>query len=51
MRYMNIMKEILVSVSDELYSAIEYERDSRKLRTASEMVRVILIEFFRDKID
>jgi hypothetical protein len=44
------MKEILVSVSDELYSAIEYERE-RKLRTVSEMVRVILIEFFSDKID
>lgn len=45
------MKEILLSVSDELYSAIEYEKDSRKLRTVSEMVRVILIEFFRDKVD
>ena len=47
----NPMKEILVSVSDELYQAIECERDSRKLRTVSEMVRVILAEFFRDKID
>jgi metal-responsive CopG/Arc/MetJ family transcriptional regulator len=45
------MKEIIVSVSDELYEAIDYERDSRKLRTVSEMVRVILTEYFRDKID
>ena len=51
MRSINTVKEILVSVSDELYSAIEYEKDSRKLRTASEMVRIILIEFFRNKID
>ena len=47
----NPMKEIQGSVSDELYQAIECERDSRKLRTVSEMVRVILAEFFRDKID
>lgn len=45
------MNEIIVSVSDELYEGIEYERDSRKLRTVSEMVRVILTEYFRDKID
>ena len=45
------MKEIIVSVSDELYEGIEYERDSRKLRTVSEMVRVIHTEYFRDKID
>ena len=50
-RSINIMKEIRLSVSDELYSAIEYERDSRKLRTVSEMVRVILIEFFRDNFN
>jgi metal-responsive CopG/Arc/MetJ family transcriptional regulator len=48
---MSTMKEIIVSVSDELYEAIEYERDSRKLRTVSEMVRVILTEYFRNKID
>ena len=45
------MKEITVSVSDQLYEAIEYERDSRKLQTVSEVARVILTEFFRDKID
>jgi hypothetical protein len=48
---MSTMKEIIVSVSDELYEAIEYERDSCKLRTVSEMVRVILTEYFRNKID
>jgi hypothetical protein len=41
----------MLSASDEQYSAIEYERDSCKLRTVSEMVRAIHIEFFRDKID
>ncbi|MGH9974899.1 MAG: hypothetical protein ACRD8Z_03555 [Nitrososphaeraceae archaeon] len=45
------MREIIVSVSDQLYEAIEYERDSHRLQTLSEMVRVILTEFFRDKID
>jgi hypothetical protein len=45
------MREIIISVSDQLYEAIEYERDSRRLQTLSEMVRVILTEFFRDKID
>jgi hypothetical protein len=45
------MREIIVSVSDQLYEAIEYERDSRRLQIMSEMARVILTEFFRDKID
>ena len=48
---MSTMKEIIVSVSNDLYEAIEYVRDSRKLRTVSELVRVILTEYFRDKID
>jgi Arc/MetJ-type ribon-helix-helix transcriptional regulator len=45
------MKRIIVSVSDELYEAIEYERESRKFETVPETVRAILTEFFRDKID
>jgi metal-responsive CopG/Arc/MetJ family transcriptional regulator len=45
------MKRIIVSVSDELYEAIEYERESRNFKPVSETVRTILAEFFRDKID
>jgi hypothetical protein len=45
------MKRIMVSVSQELYEAIEYERQSRKLETVPETARAILSEFFRDKID
>jgi hypothetical protein len=49
-RYM-AMKRIMLSVSQELYEAIEYERQSRKLETVPETARAILSEFFRDKID
>jgi Arc/MetJ-type ribon-helix-helix transcriptional regulator len=45
------MKRIIVSVPDELYEAIEYERESREFKTVSETARTILAEFFRDKID
>lgn len=45
------MKVILVSASEELYDAFEYERDSRKLRSVYEMAGIILTEFFSDEID
>jgi hypothetical protein len=45
------MKRIIVSVPDELYETIEYERESRKFKTVPETARAILAEFFRDKID
>jgi hypothetical protein len=45
------MKRIIASVSDELYEAIEYERESRKFETVPKTVIAILTEFFRDKID
>lgn len=45
------MKDISISVSEELYKAIEYERKSRRLETVAETAKAILIEFFRDKMD
>jgi predicted RNA-binding protein Jag len=45
------MKRILVSVSEELYEAVERERKSRRLETIPETARAILSEFFRDKMD
>jgi hypothetical protein len=45
------VKRIMVSISDELYEAIEHERESRKFKTMPETAGAILIEYFRDKID
>jgi hypothetical protein len=45
------MKRILVSVSEELYEAVERERKSRRLETIPETARAILSEFSRDKMD
>ena len=41
------MKRILVSVSEDLYDAIEKERKARKLETVSEAARAILSDYFR----
>jgi len=41
------MKRILVSVSEELYDAIEKERKVRKLETVPESARAILSYYFR----
>jgi hypothetical protein len=43
------MQRILVSVSRELYDAIEKERKLRKLETVPEVARAILSDYFRDK--
>lgn len=43
------MKRILVSVSDELFDAIEKERKLRKLETVPETARAILSDHFKDK--
>jgi hypothetical protein len=45
------MKDILMSASNELYDAFEYETDSHKLRSVYQMAGIILTEFFRDEID
>ena len=45
------MKNIMVSVSDELYGALEHARESREFETVPETARAILVEFFRDKMD
>jgi metal-responsive CopG/Arc/MetJ family transcriptional regulator len=41
------MKRILVSVSEDLYDAIEKERKARKLETVAEAARAILSDYFR----
>lgn len=43
------MKRIPVSVSEELFNAIEKERKLRKLETVPEAARVILSDHFRFK--
>ena len=43
------MKRILVSVSDELFDAVEKERKLRKLETVPEAARAILSDYFRQK--
>ena len=43
------MKRILVSVSDELFDAIDKERKLRKLETVPECARAILSDYFRNK--
>lgn len=43
------MKRILVSVSQELYDAIEKERKLRRLETVPEAARAILSDYFRKK--
>jgi hypothetical protein len=45
------MKRILVSVSQELFDAIERERKARKLETVPEAARTILSDYFRKKGD
>jgi hypothetical protein len=41
------MKRILVSVSEELYEAVEKERRLRKLETVPEAARAILSDYFK----
>ena len=43
------MKRILVSVSEELYEAVEKERKVRKLETVPETARAILSDYFKHK--
>jgi hypothetical protein len=41
------MKRILVSVSEELYEAVEKERKLRRLETVPEAARAIPSDYFR----
>jgi hypothetical protein len=41
------MKRILVSVSEDLYNAVEKEKKARKLETVAEAARAILSDYFR----
>jgi len=41
------MKRILVSVSDELFDAIDKERKLRRLSTVPEAARAVLSDYFR----
>jgi hypothetical protein len=41
------MKKITLSMTDEMYDAIEKERKVRKLETVPEAARAILSDYFR----
>jgi hypothetical protein len=43
------MKKMMLSVSDEMFRALENERKSRKLETVPEAVRAVLGEYFKAK--
>jgi hypothetical protein len=43
------MKKIMLSVSDEMFRALEIERKSRKLETIPEAIRAVLGEYFKAK--
>jgi hypothetical protein len=41
---------MLLSVSDEMFDAIERERRARRLETSPETVRAVLGEYFKLKV-
>lgn len=43
------MKKIALSLSTEMYTALEEERKARKLETIPEVVRSVLGEYFKQK--
>ena len=43
------MQKIMLSVSDEMFKALETERKSRKLETIPEAIRAVLGEYFKQK--
>ena len=44
-----MMQKIMVSVSDEMFKALEQERKARKLETVPEAIRSVLGEYFKVK--
>jgi len=44
------MQKIMLSVSDEMFRALEMERKQRKLETIPEAIRAVLGEYFKGKI-
>jgi hypothetical protein len=43
------MQKIMLSVSDEMFRALEIERKARKLETIPEAIRAVLGEYFKTK--
>jgi metal-responsive CopG/Arc/MetJ family transcriptional regulator len=43
------MKKVMVSLSDEMFKALDEERKARKLETIPEAVRPVLGEYFKVK--
>jgi hypothetical protein len=43
------MQKIMLSVSDEMFKALEVERKERKLETIPEAIRAVLGEYFKAK--
>jgi hypothetical protein len=43
------MQKIMLSVSDEMFKALEAERKERKLETIPEAIRAVLGEYFKTK--
>ena len=43
------MQKIMLSVSDEMFRALEGERKERKLETIPEAIRAVLGEYFKNK--
>jgi hypothetical protein len=43
------MQKIMLSVSDEMFRALETERKARKLETIPEAIRAVLGEYFKTK--
>jgi hypothetical protein len=43
------MQKIMLSVSDEMFRALETERKERKLETIPEAIRAVLGEYFKAK--
>lgn len=44
-----MMRKVMVSLSDEMWKALEAERKARKLETVPETVRSVLGEYFKSK--
>ena len=43
------MKKVMVSVSEDMFKALEFERKARKLETIPEAIRSVLGEYFKVK--
>ncbi|MEM2146305.1 MAG: ribbon-helix-helix protein, CopG family [Candidatus Jordarchaeaceae archaeon] len=42
-------KKFTMSISEDMYAALEKERQKRKLRTIQEIIRFLLAEYLKEK--